>query len=997
MPYYLNAQQPLWLLLAALLPVLWLVSRRSLPGLGVWRARVVFALRSLVLLAIVLALAETQWNRRSDEVTVAYLLDQSDSIPAEARRQMLEFVEENVARHRRDATGDRAAVIVFGREPAVEYPPVDFTPSGRALETIVDQTATNLEDALTKAAAVMSTDSARRIVIVSDGNENIGAAAQVAQRLMQSGIGVDVVPAPLGGGRDVLVERVATPSFAQKDRPLEVRVVLSNRGADARNAAGTLRIVRKSGGNEATIVEQHVELPPGKSAFSFRQQPDESDFYVYEARFVPDDPASDRFVANNLATGFTDVRGKGRVLLIEDHQYPGEFHALVESLRQSGLEVDVRPSDRAFSSLAELQRYDSVLLANVPRTTDLAADSFVSLSDDQIEMLVRNTKELGCGLVMLGGSRSFGAGGWAGTPLEAAMPVDFRIKNAKVVPVGALALVIDKSGSMSGEKMHLSLAAARAAIKMLGPRDFITVSAFDGQAYPVLPLERVGDGRYALGRVSQLGAGGGTNLYPGMQMASDALRTAQASVKHMIVLTDGQTPPADFVKLCLEMRKQGITVSAVAIGPDADRALLAQIAAAGGGKFYNAINPNNVPRIFMHEARRVATPVVRLLAPPRSPLVETDHEILNGIPDVPPPIAGFVQTTLKQSPLVQVLWRSPVPESGQNATVLAVWNYGVGKAVALTTDAGRQWANSWTAWPEYQKFFSQLVRWSMRPVAGSTNYLLATQSRGDKTQVIVDAISDQQRFVNELGLTGTVVGPNFESIPLTLEQTAPGRYVGEFDSTASGSYFISVATGQGPPLRAGVNVSYSREYDALSMNLPLLERLAEGVPRGGESGRLVTVVGGSPLATEAGRQLALELDPYRRDLAPAVARRDVWPLMVVLASVLFFGDVFVRRVQWDFGAIRNWAKRLVGQREALKAPPTLARLTAKKAEVRARYQPQSPVEVQQIASETKRVAPVTPAEETSGEDSPAEESFTSRLLAAKRAAAAEHQRRGRRQ
>lgn len=995
MPYYLNAQQPLWLLLLALVPVFWLVSRKSLTGLGAWRSRVVFLLRSLVLAAIVLALAEAQWNRRSDEVTVAYVLDQSESIPAEHRQAMLKYVERSVERHRRDADGDRAAVIVFGREAAVEYPPVPFTPVGREFETLVDQSATNLEDALTKAAAILPGDSARRIVVVSDGNENIGGAAQVAQRLAAAGIGIDVVPAPLGGSQDVLIERVATPSFAQKDRPLEVRVVVNNRSVEGRSAPGTLRIVRKSEGGSVTIADEHVELQPGKSAFSFREEPTESDFYTYEARWVPDVPGGDRFVANNVATGFTDVRGKGRVLLVEDHQHQGEFTPLVESLRASGLEVDVRSSDQAFASLADLQRYDSVLLGNLPRTTDSASEAFASLSDDQVEMLVRNTKEMGCGLVMLGGTRSFGAGGWAGSPLESAMPVDFRIKNAKVVPVGALAIVIDKSGSMYGEKLWLSLAAARAAVKMLGPRDFIVVTAFDSQAYPIVPLSRVGDGRAALGRISQIGSGGGTDMYPGMTMAYDALRRAEASIKHMIVLTDGQTAPNNFEELCQKMRQDRITVSAVAVGPDADRTLLAKIAHWGGGKFYNAVNPNNVPRIFMHEARRVASPVVRLLEPPQSPLVEGDHEIMGGITDAPPPISGFVQTTVKQSPLVQILLRSPVPANEQNATVLAVWNYGVGKAVAMTTDAGDQWARSWLAWPEYEKFFSQLIRWSMRPVAGSTNYVLATQNRGDKTQVIVDATSDDQEFINQLSLTGTVIDPNFHAIGLTLEQTAPGRYAGEFDSSAAGSYFITIATGTGPPLRAGVDVSYSREYEALSVNLPLLERLAQETPRGGERGQLVTVDGQPPLATEAGSALALELDPFRRDLPPAVARRDIWPLLVVLASVLFFGDVFVRRVQWDWTALRSWAGALVGAGQVPAAAPTLARLSAKKAEVRARYQPwEAPDVPPAVASPPRRDARPTPEQPSPSAEPEPEESYTSRLLAAKRAAAEEHRRRG---
>jgi hypothetical protein len=150
------------------------------------------------------------------------------------------------------------------------------------------------------------------------------------------------------------------------------------------------------------------------------------------------------------------------------------------------------------------------------------------------------------------------------------------------------------------------------------------------------------------------------------------------------------------------------------------------------------------------------------------------------------------------------------------------------------------------------------------------------------------------------------------------------------------------------------------------------------------------------LATAAGRELALELDPYRRDLPPAVARRDMWPLMIMLASVLFFGDVFVRRVQWDAKSLAAWLKGLVGKRVAVPAQPTLARLTAKKAEVRARYQPQAPVHAPTVPTEAKRKEVAPPVVESPKEETAVEETYTGRLLAAKRAAAEEHQRRGRR-
>ena len=205
-------------------------------------------------------------------------------------------------------------------------------------------------------------------------------------------------------------------------------------------------------------------LPPGKKVFTIRQKIEAPNFYTYEARFVPDRPEDDAMPQNNRATAFTHVQGKGQVLLIEDAEHPGEFAVLVERLRQQGLEVDVQSSSQLFTTLAELQPYDTVVLANVPRE---------QFSDGQIAMLVRNTQQMGAGLVMLGGPNSFGAGGWTDTEVEKAMPVDFQIKIAKVVPRGALVMIMHASEMAEGNYWQKVI--AREAIKALGPQDYCGV------------------------------------------------------------------------------------------------------------------------------------------------------------------------------------------------------------------------------------------------------------------------------------------------------------------------------------------------------------------------------------------------------------------------------------------------------------------------------------------------------------------------------------------
>ena len=269
------------------------------------------------------------------------------------------------------------------------------------------------------------------------------------------------------------VEKVALPPDIRRNQPFELRVVLNNTApADgaAKPVAGHLRIIRKAGERQETLSDQPIKLKPGKRVFSLREEIDEPDFYTYEARFVPDDPNADAISQNNEATAFTHVQGKGQVLLIEDWENPGEFDFLVERLRKEGLEIVVEPSNRLFTSLPELQRYDTVILADVPRTSGEDASDVSSFSDEQIKMLVRNTEELGCGLMMLGGPNSFGAGGWTNTELEKAMPVDFQIKSTKVVPVGAL--VLNMHASEIPQANYWQKVIAEEAVKALGPRDY---------------------------------------------------------------------------------------------------------------------------------------------------------------------------------------------------------------------------------------------------------------------------------------------------------------------------------------------------------------------------------------------------------------------------------------------------------------------------------------------------------------------------------------------
>ncbi|MDP6443896.1 MAG: VWA domain-containing protein, partial [Pirellulaceae bacterium] len=717
--------KPWYLLLLALLPALWFLSFKSLSGLGKVRRLIALSLRTIVVAAVILALAEIQLLKTSDKVTVLYLLDQSQSIPVAKRQAMLQYVVKEVAKHRNAEREDRAGVIVFGKEALIEIPPfADDVPSISSIESGIhlETDATNLAAALKLAQATFPEDSAKRVVVVTDGNENLGNARSVAPMLRDAGIGIDVVPVELNASGEVAVEKIVLPPDIRRGQPIDARVVLNNFAG--KPVQGKLKITRLIGAQEELLDEPTVQLKPGKNVFSFEHTIDDPAVYTYRADFTADKPGEDLLRQNNTATAFTHVRGKGRVLLIEDWEHKGDFDLMTRRLRANNLEVTVMPSDELFTSLAELQSYDCVVLANVPRSSGEDSKTVTNFSDDQIDMLVRNTQQMGAGLVMLGGPNSFGAGGWANTEIEKAMPVYFQFMIAIVLAVGALALLMHASEMAQGN--HWQKVVAKESIKALGPMDYCgllhwgnTTGADEWLWGGNQGLVRVGGKRkMMIGRLSRMTPGDMPQFEPAMKVALGAFRRVNASVKHMIIISDGDpSPPRGATIAAYKQAK--IQISTVAVGTHGPPGStpLQQLATQTGGKYYVVSNPKALPKIYQREARRVARPLIYEPDGGVRPQVVYDHEMHDfAINEQLPPISGFVLTTLKENALVEQSIVSPKPIDSSNASILASWTYGLGRSAVLTTDAGKRWTASWTDWEDYDKFYVQLIRWAMRPV-----------------------------------------------------------------------------------------------------------------------------------------------------------------------------------------------------------------------------------------------------------------------------------------
>jgi uncharacterized membrane protein len=928
---------PWWLVLIPLLvpPLIW-ASYRSLAGLGAVRRALAILFRTAVITLIVLALAELQSVRRTDRLTTMFLIDASNSVPREAQKAALDYVTEASKKRRRE---DLAGVVVFGKEPRVEVPPAPSELNLLGIESSIDNENTDVGAAVKLALATFPEDTARRIVVISDGNENRGNLLEQAGAARSLSVQVDVVPVDYFYDREVLVEKVSIPPDVKKGETVNINVVI--RASEP--TRGTLQIFQKADNYRAPAVgneqPQPIELQRGVNVFTLKQLITEPNFYTFSAEFVPARDSGDRRAINNVAEGFTHARGKAQVLLIEGTR--GEHAELVKALREKEIEVKVLVAPRIDGSggvggdplptdLAQLQPYDAVILGNVPKE---------AFTESQHQLLAADCHDMGAGLVMLGGSDSFGAGGWMNTPVEKALPVDMQIKALKVQGIGAMALIMHASEIAEGN--YWQKVVAKAAIGALSSYDYAGLMHWEGQEAWLFTLRPIGGGRaYMLRAIDRMTPGDMPDFDPGLQMCMKGLNAIKdAMSKHIVVISDGDpTPPS--ARVINQLAASKITVTSVltaAHGNDPGAInVMHNLAQRTKGRFYNVTNPKALPRIYQKEARSISRPLIYEQQTPWQPKLNYPYtEPVLGISESLPAITGLVLTSPKENELVEIPIVSPLP-TGQLNPVLAHWTYGLGRSVAFTCDAGRKWAKAWPDWQSYAAFWSQVIRWSMRP-AERGNLTLNVRREEGRIKVVVDALDKENQFLNFLQIQGNVVDPDLKSAPIELVQTAPGRYEATVENAeSSGNYFVNLGYRGADKLQGvistGVSVPYSDEYRELRSDPTTLETLASLT-----NGQVVSWKQTPEGRIDLARTLS-GVDHFRRDphLLNPHAFGSLWPALLWLAACLFLGDVAVRRIALDVDRIKQAAAerwRSLRGSERVTSSEYMDKLKSRKAEV----------------------------------------------------------------
>ncbi|HEX8201186.1 MAG TPA: glutamine amidotransferase, partial [Isosphaeraceae bacterium] len=673
---------------------------------------------------------------------------------------------------------------------------------------------------------------------------------------------------------------------------------------------GTLQIYEKRDNYRSTAGGERpvpVELKRGINVFTLKQTITQPDFYTFTAEFVPEAGSGDRRAINNIAEGFTQARGEARVLLIEGTR--GEHDELVQALRDKGLEVSVLfagdvqgagvvGGDTLPTDLAQLQPFDAVILGNVPK------DVF---SETQLQLLETNVHDMGAGLVMLGGDKSFGAGGWLNSPVERALPVDMQIKSMKVQVKSATVMIMHATEIAEGN--YWMKVIAQESLKTLSPYDYAGMLHWNGRESWAFTVQPIGSNRAGMLRaIDRMTPNDMPDFGPSIQMAMKGLLGAKdAGARHIIIISDGDPAPptAAIVNQLVQSKITVTTVLTAAHGNDPGSLnAMKSLALRTKGRFYNVTNPKALPRIYQKEARLVSQPLIFERPQPWLPVFDYPSEPVTGLPPELPPLTGLVLTSKKENELVEVPLKSPLP-AGQENPLLAHWTYGLGRAVAFTSDAGRKWTAQWPSWDSYAAFWSQVVRWSLRPVDRG-NLTLALRREEGRIKVVVDALDKQDQFLNFLQIRGLVVKPDLGRESVELAQVAPGRYEGTIEGAeARGNYFVSLGyvgpDGTQGLIQTGVSVPYSDEYRELQSDPETLATLA-------------AVTDGQVHAWKTRRdgivdvaRTAAGADVFRRDrfTVPPRSFQALWPDLLWLAVVLFLGDVAVRRIAPDLDRMRT--------------------------------------------------------------------------------------------
>ncbi len=842
--------RPLALLLIPVVGVLLGFSFRYLQTRSKSRKITYIVIRSIVALLLILALSGINIKLKDKYTATVFLLDVSDSVK-NARTEMVQFVNEAVKSKQKH---DSVAVVAFGDGSAVEQF-LSQTPAFSEFQSTVTKTATNIENAVLTGLSMIPEGYAGRIVLLTDGAENAGTLKNAAASVVAKKCLVEVKTFNSTDEEEVYVSNLKVPTDARVGESFVITVEIDSNVVT--NATINLYSGRTLKGR------REVSLTPGTNTFAFTDTWTEEGLKTYKVLLEAE---KDTVSVNNEYLAYTTISIEKPVLILEGAA--GQSSEFVKILEALAIDYEVRQPVAAPNTLSELNEFSSVVFIDVYKD---------DLRDGFVENLESYVKDFGGGFICTGGKNSYALGGYAGTPIETVLPVSMEPTGENEIPTIAMMMVIDHSGSMSAggtiTALDLAKESAVAALKNLRATDYVGVIAFDDSYEKVVPLRKADDKASIEARIGSIQIAGGTSIYPAFEAAVKEIRKCDAPVKHIVLLTDGEDEYeySNYLKLINQVNNENITVSTVSIGEYSNTGLLSLLAEDCGGRYYYTDLNSNLPRIFAQEVfLSVNTYIVNRTF---TPLYTSDELINDVVRDGLPDMLGYIATSAKARATQLMVSDSSEP-------ILAVWQYGLGKTVAWTTDVTNQWTSNYAGWEKYRDLWHNIFEYvTAKDMSEGAYAEVAQEGSVAKISYVTENFSSGSRVV------ATVIDDQGNTKELTLDPLTPGTYKTEFEMSDKGVYSISLKQYDNSEITSSITTAaimqYSLEYR--------FNDISSAVPE------FLKMTGGNTI-TEA-------KDVFNENLDLVKKQRDLSTALLIAAVALFMLDIAVRRFRFDFGSV----------------------------------------------------------------------------------------------
>jgi len=835
-----------------------------------WTSGVTGRLRLAMLVALLLAITGPKLNLGGRGIDVVVLADRSRSLPSAAGANIRELIK-NLENNR--GTGDRVGVVTFASTAQIEL--------GLSATAVLDEytkqvlpDGSDLNDAINVALnQVIDKRRPARILVLSDGEANGRSPLSGARRAREDGVPVDYRLFERSRAGDVAVESVHLPEAVSPREPFQFAVDIFADG----DRRGTVRVLRDG----ELIATQDSNLLSGTNRLLFRDLLDGGGLYSYSVEL---DVLGDPLAENNRGAGVVRVDAGSRVLVLTAEGDEGNF---VQALRAARIPVDVAIAQDHPLTPDSLERYRAVVIENVP------ADQ---LGRVRMEHLAQFVEDLGGGLMLTGGKRSFGTGGYFKSPLDEVLPVSMEMREEHRKGRVALAVALDRSGSMTApvkggkQKMDLANLGTAECVKLLSPTDKVAVIAVDSTPHVIQELTSVDAPGAIINRVLGIESlGGGIFVYEALVAAGQELMKADDyQTRHIILFSDAadSEEPGDFKNLLKQYESNGITVSVIGLGTqaDPDAKLLEEIAKLGGGNIMFTADAEELPRLFTQDTMSIA----------RSTFITKDDTQTAGIPGklLPssrlmgefgggsfPNVDGYNLSYLKPEATAAVM-----SQDEYAAPWSAFWFRGLGRVAALTLEVDGKHSGSFGSWENYEDFLVTHTRWIL--------------GGDDAEQVFVDLNRDGQDAVVTVELDPKRPGlrraepPQLIVVPPGAERQEPvspdliwtgaNTLTARFRMDRTGTYRTILKTSEKSFTRGpAVTLPYSPEF------APRV-----GLPSGQETLQQVAEISGGQARTDVVEAFA---DPPR---SPQMM--SLLPWLLVLAVILLLFEIAGRRLMlWE--------------------------------------------------------------------------------------------------